>query len=198
MKRKLLILPLVTAALMTVATAAMAMMPVAPLFQTPGSQGPIGMAAGGFAPMASETLLGVVESHSQFSTFARAVKTAGLTQTLKNRSPKTIFVPTNEAFNRLPAATLNALFKHPARLKAVLLNTMVNGDLYYAATGRRFAAYDLNRKHYVRTRDDVRLPVVTRGSNVIVGGADVVEANLTASNGVIQVVNRVILPPSKA
>lgn len=197
MKRKLLTLPLVIAALMTVATAAMAMMPVAPLINTPGSRGPIGMAVGGFTPMASETLLGVVESHSQFSTFARAVKTAGLTQTLRNRSPKTVFVPTDEAFNRLPAATLNALFKHPTRLKAVLLNTMVNGDLYYAATGRRGTAIDLNRQHYLRTRDDVRLPVVTRGANVIVGGADVVEANLTASNGVIQVVNRVLLPPSK-
>jgi uncharacterized surface protein with fasciclin (FAS1) repeats len=173
------------------------MMPLFAAGASGGTNGPIGMAAGGFTPIGSETLLGVVESHSQFSTFARAVKTAGLTQSLKNRSPKTVFVPTNEAFNRLPAKTLNALFKHPARLKAVLLNTMVNGDLYYAATGRRFAAYDLNRRHFVRTRDNVRLPVVTRGSNVIVGGADVVEANLTASNGVIQVVNRVLLPPSK-
>ena len=121
----------------------------------------------------------------QFDTLASLLKRAGLVKTLKGRGPFTVFAPTDAAFAKVPKSTLDALAKDRAKLRAVLL--------HHVAKGRLTAARIVGRSS-VRTLNGQSLQVRVRGSNVTVGGARVVKPNVTASNGVIHVINKVLIP----
>ena len=120
-----------------------------------------------------------------FKTLASLLDQAGLAATLKGRGPYTVFAPTDAAFARVPKATLDALAADPAKLRSVLL---------YHVANRKLTAAKVIKRRSVKTLNGQRLTVRVRGRRVTVGGARVVTADVGATNGVIHVINRVLIP----
>ena len=123
----------------------------------------------------------------QFKTLVSLVKQAGLAGALSGPGPLTVFAPTDAAFAKVPKATLTALAHDKAKLKAVLL--------YHVVKGKLTAAKVVKRKS-VKTLEAGSLAIRVKGGKVFVGGAQVIKADVTASNGVIHVINKVLIPPS--
>jgi uncharacterized surface protein with fasciclin (FAS1) repeats len=121
----------------------------------------------------------------QFKTLVALVKEAGLAGTLQGKGPFTVFAPTDAAFAKVPKATLAALAKNKSKLKAVLL--------YHVVSGKLTAAQVIKHKS-LTTLEGSTLSIQTRGGNVYVNRARVIDANVMASNGVIHVVNEVLIP----
>jgi len=121
----------------------------------------------------------------QFKTLTTLLKRAGLVKTLKGNGPFTVFAPTDRAFAKVPAKTLKALAKDKAKLRAVLL--------YHVAAGKLTAAKVVKRKS-IPTVNGQRVRVRVRNGKVFVGGARVTTPDIAASNGVIHVINRVLIP----
>ena len=121
----------------------------------------------------------------QFKTLASLLQKAGLAGTLEGKGPFTVFAPTDAAFAKVPKATLKTLAKDKAKLKAVLL--------YHVANGRLTAAKVVKRSS-IKTLDGKSVSVRVRRGKVYVGGARVVTADVKASNGVIHVINKVLIP----
>jgi len=120
----------------------------------------------------------------QFKTLATALQAAGLVDTLKGKGPFTVFAPTDEAFAKIPKAQLDALLADKARLTAVLT--------YHVVPGKVMAA-DV-KAGAVTTVQGAPINVSTTGG-VKVNDANVVKTDIAADNGVIHVIDRVILPP---
>jgi len=122
-----------------------------------------------------------------FNTLATALQAAGLTDTLKSRGPFTVFAPTDEAFSKLPAGTVESLLKpeNKEKLKAILLYHVVSGDVTAAQVVKLSAAKTVNGQ-------DLKLTV--NDGTVMVNDAKVVKADVSASNGVIHVIDTVLLP----
>jgi uncharacterized surface protein with fasciclin (FAS1) repeats len=124
----------------------------------------------------------------QFKTLAKLLKRAGLASALQQPGPFTVFAPTDAAFKKVPKKTLNMLLRNKAKLKAVLLYHVVSGTVEAADVVKLSSAKTLNGK-------DVRIRV--SGSNVFVNKSKVTTPDVMASNGVIHVVNRVLIPPAR-
>lgn len=124
----------------------------------------------------------------QFKTLTKLVTRAGLAGALQQPGPYTVFAPTDAAFKKVPKKTLNLLLRNKAKLKAVLLYHVVSGSVGAADVVKLSSAKTLNGK-------SVRLRV--SGSNVFVNRAKVTTADVLASNGVIHVINRVLIPPTR-
>src|SRR5690348_4538001 len=124
----------------------------------------------------------------QFTTLTKLLKRAGLVSALRQPGPYTVFAPTDAAFRKVPKKTLNALLANKAKLKAVLLYHVVAGKVTAADVSMLKSAKTLNGK-------SVRIRV--SGKNVFVNQAKVTKANVMASNGVIHVINAVLIPPAK-
>jgi uncharacterized surface protein with fasciclin (FAS1) repeats len=122
-----------------------------------------------------------------FKTLVKLVKRAGLAGALAGPRRLTVFAPTDAAFAKVPKATLAALAKDKAKLKAVLL--------YHVVSGKFTAARALKRKS-LTTLEGGKLTVATRHRRVYVNRARVITANVMASNGVIHVINQVLIPAS--
>ncbi len=120
----------------------------------------------------------------QFKTLTSLVQQAGLAKTLSGHRAYTVFAPTDAAFAKLPQATLDALAKDPAKLRKVLLHHVVKGRLKAASVIKRKSLKTLNGRVSVRVR----------GGKVYVGGARVTTADVAASNGVIHVIDKVLIP----
>ncbi len=118
-----------------------------------------------------------------FKTLATALGAAGLVDTLKGKGPFTVFAPTDEAFAKIPKADLDALLKDKAKLTAVLT--------YHVVPGKVMAADVKAGK--VKTVQGSELTVTTMGG-VQVDGAKVVKTDITADNGVIHVIDTVVIP----
>jgi uncharacterized surface protein with fasciclin (FAS1) repeats len=121
----------------------------------------------------------------QFKTLASLLQKAGLAGTLEGKGPFTVFAPTDAAFAKVPKATLASLAKNKTRLRAVLLYHVVKGKVTAAQAMKLDAAKTLEGKP---------LTIRAGGGKVIVGGATVIKANVIASNGVIHVINKVLIP----
>ena len=119
----------------------------------------------------------------QFNTLAAALKAAGLVDTLKGKGPFTVFAPTDAAFAKLPKADLDALLKDKAKLAAVLT--------YHVVPGKVMAADVAAGK--VKTVQGGELTVSTSGG-VMVDNAKVVTTDIVAENGVIHVIDSVVMP----
>jgi uncharacterized surface protein with fasciclin (FAS1) repeats len=119
-----------------------------------------------------------------FNTLATALKAAGLVDTLKGPGPFTVFAPTDEAFAKLPAGTLDGLLKDKAKLTAVLT--------YHVVPGKVMAA-DAAKLKSAKTVQGQSLSI-DASSGVKVDGARVIKADIVASNGVIHVIDAVVLP----
>jgi uncharacterized surface protein with fasciclin (FAS1) repeats len=118
-----------------------------------------------------------------FKTLAAALQAAGLVDTLKGKGPFTVFAPTDEAFAKIPKADLDALLKDKAKLTAVLTYHVVSGKVM---------AKDV-KAGKVKTVQGSELTLGTAGG-VTVNGAKVVKADIVADNGVIHVIDSVVLP----
>ena len=121
----------------------------------------------------------------QFKTLTKLLKQAGLAGTLQTKGPFTVFAPTDAAFAKVPKATLAALAKDKAKLRAVLL--------YHVAKGKLTAA-NVVKLHSVKTLNGQSLKVRVSHGTVTVGGARVIKTDIGASNGVIHVINKVLIP----
>jgi uncharacterized surface protein with fasciclin (FAS1) repeats len=123
----------------------------------------------------------------QFNTLAAALKAAGLVDTLKGPGPFTVFAPTDEAFAKLPKGTVEDLLKpeNKAKLAAVLT--------YHVVPGKVMAA-DVVKVTQATTVQGGAIKVSAAGGKVMVDNATVVKTDIAASNGVIHVIDSVILP----
>ena len=124
----------------------------------------------------------------QFKSLAAALDGAGLVSTLKGPGPFTVFAPTDAAFAKLPAGTVDNLLKpeNKAQLTAILT--------YHVVPGRVTAA-DVAQLTEAKTVNGEMVKVRADGGSVMVNDAKVTAADVTASNGVIHVIDTVILPP---
>jgi uncharacterized surface protein with fasciclin (FAS1) repeats len=131
-----------------------------------------------------KTIIDTAADAGKFTTLLNALKAASLTETLRGKGPYTVFAPTDEAFKHLPAGSLNALLKDPKKLKGILEYHVVPGTI----AGRDMKASDL------KTVEGSPLVVAVDDGKVTVNGARVVQTDIDASNGVIHVIDAVILP----
>jgi uncharacterized surface protein with fasciclin (FAS1) repeats len=119
-----------------------------------------------------------------FQTLVKAVKAAGLVQTLSGPGPLTVFAPTDDAFAKLPAGTVDGLLKDKKKLTAVLT--------YHVVSGKVMAA-DVVKLRSAKTVQGQELSINTR-DGVKVDGAKVIKTDIQCTNGVIHVIDSVILP----
>jgi uncharacterized surface protein with fasciclin (FAS1) repeats len=158
----------------------------------------LGMAVGtatdavaqGYGESAKEagTVVDVAAAAGSFSTLLAAVRAAGLEETLRGDGPFTVFAPTDEAFAALPEGTVAALLENPEQLRAVLT--------YHVVPGKVMAS-DVVGLDRATTVQGSSLEIRTHEGAVHVGGATVTAVDIAASNGVIHVIDRVLLPPAR-
>lgn len=123
----------------------------------------------------------------QFKTLVTAVKAADLVDTLKGKGPFTVFAPTDEAFAKLPKEKLEALLKDKKALTAVLT--------YHVVPGKVMAA-DVVKLDSAKTVQGQSVNIVAKDGKVTINGANVLKTDIVCGNGVIHVIDAVILPPS--
>jgi uncharacterized surface protein with fasciclin (FAS1) repeats len=122
-----------------------------------------------------------------FQTLVAAVKAAGLVETLKGAGPFTVFAPTDEAFAKLPAGTVETLLKpeNKDKLRAILTYHVVAGKV---------AAADVVKLDSAKTVQGQKVAIKVKGDTVSVGNAKVVKTDIETSNGLIHVIDTVLLP----
>jgi uncharacterized surface protein with fasciclin (FAS1) repeats len=133
------------------------------------------------------TIVDVAVSAGSFKTLVAAVKAAGLVDTLSGKGPFTVFAPTDAAFSKLPAGTVDTLLKpeNKEKLKAILLYHVVAGDV---------KSTDLKDGESVKTVGGKSITVHIANGVVTINDATVVKADIPASNGTIHVIDTVLLP----
>ncbi|WP_244514724.1 fasciclin domain-containing protein [Ensifer sp. LCM 4579] len=137
---------------------------------------------------AEKDIVDTAAGAGQFQTLAAAIDAAGLTETLKGAGPFTVFAPTDDAFSKLPAGTVENLLKPENREKLVSVLT------YHVVPGKVLAA-DVVKLNAAKTVNGQIITIKTSGNRVMVNGANVTATDIDASNGVIHVLDEVILPP---
>ena len=135
---------------------------------------------------ASKDIVAVASGAGSFNTLVAAVKAAGLVETLQGAGPFTVFAPTDEAFAKLPKGTLEDLLKPENKEKLVAILT------YHVVSGKVMAADVKTMK--VKTVNGKELEVKVADGVVTVDNAKVVKTDVAASNGVIHVIDTVVLP----
>jgi uncharacterized surface protein with fasciclin (FAS1) repeats len=122
-----------------------------------------------------------------FNTLVAALKAAGLVDTLKGPGPFTVFAPTDEAFAKLPAGTLESLLKpeNKAKLQSILTYHVVAGNVL---------AKDVVKLHSAQTVEGQNIAIKTMNGGVMVDNANVTKTDIVTSNGVIHVIDSVLLP----
>jgi uncharacterized surface protein with fasciclin (FAS1) repeats len=137
------------------------------------------------ATPAQSNIVQTAVAAGQFKTLVSLVKQAGLVGALSGPGPLTVFAPTDAAFAAVPKATLAELGKNPAKLKAVLLYHVVKGDV---------TAAQVTKLKSAKTLEGGSVPIRVTSGKVYVGDAQVTKTNVVTSNGVIHVINRVLIP----
>jgi len=145
------------------------------------------LAAPAFADGHSKDIVDTAVGAGSFTTLVAAVQAAGLVDTLKGAGPFTVFAPTDEAFAKLPAGTVDDLLKpeNKAKLTAILT--------YHVVPGKVMSG-DLSNGMKAATVQGAEVTIMTEGG-VKVNDATVVTPDIAASNGVIHVIDSVIMPP---
>ncbi|BAC90091.1 fasciclin domain-containing protein [Gloeobacter violaceus] len=141
---------------------------------------------GAFAPAAfAGDIVDTAVKAGDFKTLVTALQATGLDKTLKTKGPFTVFAPTDEAFKKLPPGTLDALLKDKAKLTKILTYHVVSGKVLSSAL----------KPGSVKTVEGAPVKVQIEGGKVEVNEAYVTKADITADNGVIHVIDSVLLPP---
>ena len=130
------------------------------------------------------TIVDVAVQAGKFNTLVQAVQAAGLVETLSGEGPFTVFAPTDEAFAQIPQETLQAVLADQEKLTAILT--------YHVVPGKLMAA-DVVRSTQLQTVQGQSITVSTEGG-VRVDDANVVQTDIEADNGVIHVIDKVIMP----
>jgi uncharacterized surface protein with fasciclin (FAS1) repeats len=138
------------------------------------------------AVKSKKTITETVVGSARFDTLESLVISADLAETLSGKGPYTVFAPTDKAFSKVPAETLEALGNDPDALRRVLL--------YHVADGR-YPAARVVRKRSIETLAGPRLKIKATKRAVRVNNARVITPDIKASNGVIHAINRVLIPP---
>jgi len=148
----------------------------------------IGLAGGFGAQAAEKDIVDTAVEAGQFQTLAAALEAADLVDTLKGEGPFTVFAPTDEAFAKLPSGTVETLLKEENKdqLTAILTYHVVPGKVM---------SQDVAGIDEARTVNGKMIDVEVDGSAVKVNDATVTQADIAAANGVIHVIDTVILPP---
>jgi uncharacterized surface protein with fasciclin (FAS1) repeats len=150
----------------------------------------VGLTVGAIsARAANPDIVDTAVAAGDFKTLAAALDAAGLVETLKGPGPFTVFAPTDEAFAKLPAGTVENLLKPENKDQLIAILT------YHVVPGTVMAA-DVVKLDEAKTVNGEMLTVTTDGGNVMINDAKVTAADIPASNGVIHVIDRVILPPN--
>lgn len=151
--------------------------------------GAVVAASTAMAGMGGKTVVDIAANDDRFTTLVTAVKAAGLAETLQGDGPFTVFAPTNAAFEKLPEGTVESLLEpeNKEKLQAILT--------YHVLPAKVMAGDVKGKQLSVDTVNGAKLDVNATNDGVMAGGANVVAADIQASNGVIHVVDKVILPP---
>ena len=147
----------------------------------------LGIASAQAAKTQTKDIVDTAVSAGNFNTLAAALKAAGLVDTLKGKGPFTVFAPTDEAFAKLPAGTLDDLLKpeNKAKLVSILTYHVVPGTVDSAQVTKMSSA---------KTVQGQSVTISATGAGVSIDNAKVVTADIRASNGIIHVIDSVILP----
>lgn len=135
--------------------------------------------------MNNKTIVDVAIEAGNFKTLVAAVKAAGLVETLSGAGPFTVFAPTDEAFAKLPAGTVEALLQDKAKLAKILTYHVVAGKVM---------AKDVAGMTSAKTIEGGQVTVKAENGKVMINDATVTTADIEASNGVIHVIDKVLMP----
>jgi uncharacterized surface protein with fasciclin (FAS1) repeats len=152
--------------------------------------GVVAVPAAGARPSAEPTqnIVQTAAAAGQFKTLLALATKAGLADDLQAAGPYTVLAPTDAAFKRLPKATLRAVQRNPKLLRRVLLYHVVKGSVPASTVVTLKSA---------KTLAGANVKIRVTGSRVFVNNARVVTTDVGASNGVIHVINRVLIPPKR-
>lgn len=142
-----------------------------------------------FSADVNQDIVDTAVSAGQFKTLAAALGAAGLVETLKGAGPFTVFAPTDDAFAKLPAGTVEELLKPENKSKLTAILT------YHVVAGNVMAA-DVVKLTEAKTLNGMMVKVKVNGDTVMINDATVTSADIAASNGVIHVIDSVLLPPA--
>ena len=137
-----------------------------------------------------KTIVDIAAGNEDFSTLVAAVKAAGLVETLSSKGPFTVFAPTNDAFNKLPKGTVESLLKPENKDKLISILK------YHVVSGKVMAA-DVVKLDEAKTVQGQAVKISTGSDGVTVNKSKVVKTDIEASNGVIHVIDSVLLPSDK-
>jgi uncharacterized surface protein with fasciclin (FAS1) repeats len=137
--------------------------------------------------MAKKDIVDTAVAAGQFNTLAKALQAAGLVDTLKGKGPFTVFAPTDEAFAKLPAGTIDELLKpeNKEKLVSILTYHVVPGAVSSKKVATMKSAKTVNGKD---------VSISAEGGSVKINDAKVIKADIKASNGVIHVIDSVLMP----
>ncbi|WP_411287904.1 fasciclin domain-containing protein [Phenylobacterium sp.] len=138
--------------------------------------------------MAKADIVDTAVAAGQFNTLAAALTAAGLVNTLKGAGPFTVFAPTDAAFGKLPAGTVETLLKPENRAQLVAVLT------YHVVPGKVMSSALVGKATEAKTVEGRTVNIDARMGGVTVNGAKVVAADVAASNGVIHVIDTVLIP----
>jgi len=136
---------------------------------------------------APQDIVDTAVAAGSFKTLAAALQAAGLVDTLKSKGPFTVFAPTDEAFSKLPAGTVESLLKPENKEKLVAILT------YHVVPGKVLAA-QVTKMSAAKTVNGQSLAISVNGGTVMVDNAKVIQTDIICSNGVIHVIDSVVLP----
>ena len=139
-------------------------------------------------PSEDKNIVQTAQAAGNFKTLTKLVTKAGLAATLSQPGPYTVFAPTDAAFKKVPKATLKLLAKNKAKLRAVLLYHVVAGKV---------PSSEVVMMKSVKTVNGKSVRIRTSNGSVYVNNARVTKPDVNASNGVIHVINRVLIPPAR-
>jgi uncharacterized surface protein with fasciclin (FAS1) repeats len=139
--------------------------------------------------LTAEDIVATAKSTGTFNTLVAALDAAGKTKMLEEKGPYTVFAPTDEAFAALPKGTVEDLLKpeNKEKLGKILAYHVMKGEVMAKDVKTMMAP----------TANGAKLDIKVRGDTVMVNDAKVVKADVKASNGVIHVIDKVLMPPTK-
>jgi uncharacterized surface protein with fasciclin (FAS1) repeats len=140
------------------------------------------------APEKKPDIVDTAVKAKSFKTLVAAVEAADLVETLKGEGPFTVFAPTDEAFAKLPEGTVEALLKDKKKLAAILTYHVVPGAVH---------AKDVVKLEEAETVQGGKVKIKVKEDEVFINGAKVIKADIECGNGVIHVIDAVLLPPEK-
>ncbi|MEG4167609.1 MULTISPECIES: fasciclin domain-containing protein [unclassified Microcoleus] len=158
---------------------------IAEKVKTAASPAPTGVSPA--STTATKDIIGIASGDAQFKTLTKALGAAGLVTTLQGKGPFTVFAPTDAAFAALPKGTVEDLLKpaNKAKLTKILTYHVVPGSVLSTSL----------KSGDVKSVEGSSLKVAVAAGKVTVSGANVVKADIKASNGVIHVIDKVLMPP---